>query len=32
LPGASKIKTEIVNAQNIEEIKNIINRYFDSLE
>jgi nifR3 family TIM-barrel protein len=32
LPGASKIKTKIVNAKDVEEIKSIVNEYFDELE
>lgn len=31
LPGASKIKTQIVNASSIQEIVNIIEEYFDSI-
>lgn len=32
LPGASKIKAKIVNFESIEEIRNIINEYFESIE
>lgn len=32
LPGASKIKAKIVNSESIEEIRNIINEYFESIE
>jgi len=32
LPRASKVKTEIVNAKNVEEIKDIIVKYFESLQ
>lgn len=32
LAGASKIKTQIVNASSVQEIKDIINNYFESLE
>jgi nifR3 family TIM-barrel protein len=32
LPGASKIKTMIVNAKNVDEIKTIVNDYFNGLE
>ena len=32
LPGASKIKTMIVNAKDVDEIRNIVNDYFDELE
>jgi nifR3 family TIM-barrel protein len=31
MPGASKIKTQIVNAKSVQEIKNIIEDYFNSL-
>ncbi|MGD9761050.1 MAG: tRNA-dihydrouridine synthase, partial [Candidatus Izemoplasmatales bacterium] len=30
LPGATKVKTKIVNAKNVEEIKEIIEDYFDT--
>lgn len=32
LPGATKIKTKIVNAKDVYEIKKIVNDYFDELE
>ncbi|PKK92395.1 MAG: tRNA dihydrouridine synthase DusB [Tenericutes bacterium HGW-Tenericutes-7] len=32
LPGATKIKTQIVHAKSVEEIVDIINNYFDSIQ
>jgi nifR3 family TIM-barrel protein len=32
LPGATKIKTQIVHAKRVEEIVDIINNYFDSIQ
>ncbi|MDT8337069.1 MAG: hypothetical protein RQ856_04485 [Candidatus Izemoplasmatales bacterium] len=31
MPGASKIKTQIVNSKSVQEIKDIIEDYFNSL-
>ena len=32
LPGASKVKTQIVNAKNVAEIEGIINNYFEQIK
>ena len=32
LPGASKVKTQIVNAKSVKEIEDIINDYFEQLK